>query len=82
MVVRKTRKLQIKAMNVALSNFAEVSSNKEGLRSSYKAKVQNNLKYQEPYTSMEVYKSNSIYKTMNTAGVNIKKDINSLLDSE
>ena len=75
----KSRRLQIKAMNIALSNYAESSAKKEGLKNAGKSRVLNNLKYQEPYTTMEVYKSNQIYKTMNTAGVNIQKNIDSII---
>lgn len=80
--MKKSRKLQIKAMNVALSNYAEAKSIKAGLKMGGRNKVQNNLKYQEPYTDMEVYKSNMIYKTMNTAGVNINSDIDKILNHD
>lgn len=70
----RTRKMQLKAMNKALENFAgEVVI---GLDVSDANSIKQSVVYNEPYNNIEVYKSNQIYKTMvdvsNTIMENVK----------
>ena len=80
--MRKSRKLQLKAMNVALENYSEQSAKDAGLSKLERGRVLNVVKYQEPYTNIEVYKTNQIYKTMKTAGEKTQKNIQERLKEE
>ena len=73
--MKKSRKLQIKAMNIALSNYAEKTAKDAGLSKLERGRILNAVKYQEPYTNIEVYKTNQIYNTMKTAGEKTQKNI-------
>ena len=80
--MKKSRKLQIKAMNVAISNYTEQSAKDAGLSKIERTRILNGVKFQEPYTSIEVYKTNQIYKTMKTAAEKSQKIISDSLNEE
>lgn len=62
--MKKSRNLQLKAMNTALLNHAVTMSEEVGLTPTEINSVKQNVRYGAPYNNMGTYKSNRLYKTM------------------
>jgi len=60
----KSRKLQLKAMNKALANFAKNNTKENELSAADTNTIMQNVLYDAPYNNIEVYKSNKLYTTV------------------
>lgn len=80
--MKKSRTLQLRAMNKALSIHAEGMIRSAELLQSDANIIRQNVRYNEPYNNMEVYKTNSIYETLIKTAEKNKTEIKSLKEKE
>lgn len=72
---KSSAKLSLKAMNIAVLNFAEKNCKNVGLSAVQTSKVLNNVRYEEAYMNIEVLKSGKIYTTAQSMSNKIVKHI-------
>lgn len=80
--MRKSRKLQLKAMNTALINFAVEETKKNSLSPADTNTIKQNVLYNQPYNNIEVFKSNKIYSTFVDISSNITKSVEDIKTKE
>ena len=62
--MKRSKKIQLNAMNTALYEHACKECEKAGLSTSKTNTIKQTVSINAPYNSMEVFKSNELYSTM------------------
>ena len=75
-------KMQLGAMNEAITEFAGKQAKKQDLSPKDINVVKQRVMYGEPYNNMEVIRSNKLYKTMIDRAEVVIKDIEQIKNEE
>lgn len=71
----RTKKLQLKAMNMAVTNFAESTAKEEGLSKGQISRLSSNIRQDEVFVNVKVLQTNKIYTSSQTLGNKIVESI-------